>query len=99
VKLCNRFECGQYFDPKVSYQVYCSENCRDIATKEKIAERYKATRQKRRKKKIRKCRNCESPMSVYIEGPLCYFCNIDPKMVSKALKELKKLGVIDYEQS
>jgi hypothetical protein len=38
VKLCSRFDCDIYFLPKVSYQVYCSEECRTFATKEKIAE-------------------------------------------------------------
>jgi hypothetical protein len=98
VKLCNRFECDEYFKPKVSYQIYCSENCRDIATREKIAERYKATRLQRRKNKVRKCRNCEEILSVYAEGPLCNFCNIDPKLVTKALKQLKQLGILGYEQ-
>lgn len=35
---------------------------------------------------------------MYAEGPLCYFCNIDPKLVNKALRELKKIGIVDYEQ-
>lgn len=96
MKLCDR--CDNYFSPKVSYQIYCSESCRDEATKEKIAERYRVTKVQKRKNKDRRCRNCSEKLSLYSEGPLCYFCNIDPKLVSKALKELKRLGVFDYEQ-
>ena len=98
MKLCNRMDCGNTFEPKVSYQVYCGEECREIATKEKITERYKTIKQKKRKGKRRNCRNCGSKLSTYVDGPLCYFCNIDPKLVNKALKELKQLGVIEYEQ-
>lgn len=98
MKLCNRFGCDNHFNPKVTYQIYCSESCREIATREKIAERYRATRLQRRKNKVRKCRNCEELLSVYAEGPLCNFCNIDPKLVTKALKDLKKLGLMEYEQ-
>ena len=40
--------CDNNFEPTVSYQIYCSPNCRDIATKEKIAARYlQSKRQKR----------------------------------------------------
>lgn len=98
MKLCERFECENYFKPKVSYQIYCSNTCRELATKEKIAERYQQTRKQKRKNKVRNCRNCGEKLSMYSDDILCFFCNIDPKLVNKALKELKKLGVIDYEQ-
>lgn len=98
MKLCNNFECSVYFEPKVSYQVYCSDTCREQATKEKISQRYKETKSKKRIGKDRRCRNCKEKLSVYADGPLCNFCTIDPNLVSKALKELKKLGIVDYEQ-
>jgi len=96
LKLCE--QCDNHFTPKVSYQIYCSVECRDSATKNKIAERYQATRRQRRIGKTRKCRNCKESLSIYADGPLCNFCIIDPNLVSKALKELKKLGILDYEQ-
>ena len=34
MKQCDR--CDTRFSPKVSYQIYCSEKCRDEATREKI---------------------------------------------------------------
>lgn len=90
--------CDNKFKPKVSYQIYCSSECRNSATKEKILERQKILKNKKRRKQIRKCRNCQETLSIYQDGPLCNFCNIDPNMVSKALRDLKKLGVIEYEQ-
>lgn len=96
MKICSW--CDNKFNTKVSYQIYCSEECRTLATKQKIAERQKVLKNKKRKDKIRVCRNCEEKLSIYHDGPLCSFCDIDPYMVSKALRELKKLGIIDYEQ-
>ena len=90
--------CDNKFSPKVSYQIYCSDECREQATKEKILERHKALRYKKRKNKARKCKNCQEPLSIYNDENLCVFCDIDPNMVNKALRELKRLGIINYEQ-
>ena len=32
--------CDNKFTQKVKYQIYCSADCRQLATKEKIAQRY-----------------------------------------------------------
>ena len=42
IKLCDW--CGKDFEPNVSYQIYCSKECREGSTKEKVSERYLATR-------------------------------------------------------
>jgi hypothetical protein len=95
VKLCSR--CDIYFTPKVSYQVYCSELCREQATREKIAERYQATRRQKRKGKIRKCLGgCDTSLSIYNDSGFCANCNVSAKQVAKMLRELK--GFIEYEQ-
>jgi hypothetical protein len=95
VKLCSR--CDIYFTPKVSYQVYCSETCREEATREKIAERYQATRRQKRIGKVRKCLGgCETSLSIYNDSGFCANCNVSAKQVAKMLKELK--GFIEYEQ-
>ncbi len=95
MKLCSR--CDNYFTPKVSYQIYCSESCREEATKEKIAERYQATRRQKRIGKIRKCLGgCGIDLSIYNDSGFCAGCNISKKAVDKMLKELK--GFIQYEQ-
>ena len=95
MKLCSR--CDTYFVPRVSYQVYCSELCREEATREKIAERYQATRRQKRIGKVRKCLGgCNTSLSIYNDSGFCANCNVSAKQVAKMLKELK--GFIEYEQ-
>ena len=95
MKLCNK--CDVYFTPKVSYQVYCTEICRQEATKEKIAERYHLTRRQKRKGKEKKCLGgCDTKLSIYNDSGFCANCNVSKKAVDKMLKELK--GFIEYEQ-
>ena len=43
--------CDKNFDSDISYQIYCSEQCREEATKEKIAQRYIQSRRQKRKGK------------------------------------------------
>ena len=88
MKLCNR--CDTYFKPRVSYQIYCSDICREESTKEKIAERYIATRRQ-------KCLGgCNLDLSIYNESGFCSNCNVNEKQVAKMIKQLK--GFITYEQ-
>ena len=87
MKLCSR--CEAYFLPKVSYQVYCSNICREEATREKIAERYQATKRQKRIGKVRKCKNCGNDLSIYNDEPICTFCLINPVEVVKALKKMR----------
>jgi hypothetical protein len=95
VKLCNR--CDTYFKPRVSYQIYCSDICREESTKEKIAERYLATRRQKRYGKKRNCLGgCGISLSMYNDSGFCANCNVSEKAVNKMIKELK--GFIDYEQ-
>lgn len=95
MKLCNR--CDTYFKPRVSYQIYCSDICREQSTKEKIAERYLATRRQKRYGKKRNCLGgCGISLSIYNDSGFCANCNISEKAVNKMIKELK--GFIDYEQ-
>ena len=95
MKLCNR--CDTYFKPRVSYQIYCSDICREESTKEKIAERYIATRRQKRSGKKRKCLGgCGIDLSIYNDSGFCSNCNVSEKAVSKMLKEVK--GFFDYEQ-
>lgn len=88
--------CGNDFEPNVSYQIYCSIDCREISTKQKINERYQLKRRKKIAAKKRFCNQCGSQLSVYNLENLCGACVVDQKQVDKALKELK--GLIDYER-
>jgi hypothetical protein len=95
VKLCSR--CEAYFHQKVTYQIYCSETCREESTREKIAERYQATKRQKRIGKVRKCLGgCDTSLSIYNDSGFCANCNVSAKQVAKMLKELK--GFIEYEQ-
>jgi hypothetical protein len=84
--------CDATFESKISYQIYCSPECRDAATKEKISLRYAQTRRIKRSGKDRKCKKCESALSIYNDDQLCQNCNVVPKDVLKALKEIKGLA-------
>ena len=98
MKLCSYFGCETYFNPKVSYQIYCSDDCRDKATKEKIAERYQVTRRQKRKGKERRCLGgCGQKLSIYNDSGFCANCNVSKKAVDKMLKQIK--GFFDYEQN
>ncbi len=95
MKQCEK--CDTKFKPKVTYQIYCGEECRDISTKEKIAERYQLTRRQKRIGKIRKCLGgCGVQLSIYNDSGFCSNCNVSKKAVDKMLKDIK--GYFDYEQ-
>jgi hypothetical protein len=84
--------CDSQFESAISYQIYCSSGCRDLATKEKISQRYAIIRRERRLGKTRKCKSCDSSLSIYNDDELCQQCLINPKDVVKALKEIKGFG-------
>jgi hypothetical protein len=81
--------CDKVFETTISYQIYCSPNCRDEATKEKIAARYIISRRQKRKGKERKCKSCGESLSIYNDESLCIKCNVNPNDVNKALKQIK----------
>lgn len=88
--------CENEFNPVVSYQIYCSPECRTQATKIKIAEKQAINKRRRRYGKDRRCaRGCGVILSAYNDSNYCENCSVDNKKVSKALRELK--GFIDYE--
>jgi hypothetical protein len=84
--------CRIPFTTKISYQIYCSPECREEATKEKIAERYAITRRSRKLGKVRLCKACQSRLSAYNDEVLCEKCLVNPQDVSRALREIK--GII-----
>jgi hypothetical protein len=81
--------CDKSFEHSVSYQIYCSAECRDLATKEKIAERYLHSKRQKRRGKTRLCRSCSSPLSIYNDDAICSSCAINPDAVTKAIKQIK----------
>lgn len=84
--------CDNTFKSDISYQIYCSTDCRNEATKEKIATRYIQTRRQKRKDKPRKCKKCGLKLSIYNDENLCNSCQINPNDVTKALKQIKGIA-------
>ena len=93
--------CDNTFKPNVSYQVYCSPECRAAATKIKIAERYLHNQRKKRQLNPKKCAGgCGTTLSMYNDHTLCDNCYINQKEVGKVLKEIKGLmnGKIEFDE-
>jgi hypothetical protein len=89
--------CSVDFVPAVSYQVYCSKDCRDLATKEKISKRYQESKRRVRSEKERRCAGgCGTMLSIYNDRNFCTSCMVNNKKVEKILKELR--GLFDYEK-
>jgi hypothetical protein len=81
--------CDNNFETEIPYQIYCSVACRDLATREKIAARYHIARRKKRTGKVRLCNSCGNNLSIYNDDSLCQNCLVNPKEVSKILREIK----------
>ena len=84
--------CDSPFESKVAYQIYCSGECRESATKEKIAERYAIERRNKRINQVRLCKDCGQRLSAYNDDPICFSCTVDPKEVNKTLREIKGMA-------
>jgi predicted nucleic acid-binding Zn ribbon protein len=84
--------CDTAFESPIKYQIYCSPECREAATKEKITQRYAIERRNRRMKQSRKCKMCGEKLSAYNDDTLCFSCLINPGEVNKTLKEIKGLA-------
>lgn len=89
--------CDLPFQTNISYQIYCSPECREEATKQKIAERYLQERRSRRIGQDRKCKSCNIKLSAYNDDEICSNCLINPKDVSKELKRVKGLSKNDQK--
>jgi hypothetical protein len=83
--------CDNSFQTNIVYQIYCSSECRDAATKEKIAARYRAIRRSKESTKNRSCKSCGKKLSVYNDDQICQACSTNPIEVNKALKDIKGL--------
>ena len=84
--------CDTQFNTKLSYQIYCSTECRESATREKIAEKYKKDRILKRKGKERLCKSCGGTLSIYNDSSTCMKCDINPDDVAQVLKEMRGIA-------
>jgi hypothetical protein len=84
--------CDKQFETSISYQIYCAPECREHATKEKIAQRYIISRRAKRSGKRRLCNSCGVALSIYNDETLCAECLVSPDEVKRALKDIKGLS-------
>jgi hypothetical protein len=89
--------CDNSFKTKSKNQIYCSVECRTLATKEKVVKRYKFTKAKERQGKNRRCAGgCNTLLSIYNDNSFCDNCLTNNKRVDKTIREIKDF--FEYEQ-
>lgn len=89
--------CDAPFKPNSNKQIYCSAECRQEASKEKIIERYNIEKRKKRIGKEKRCAGgCGTLLSIYNDSGMCDNCIVNIKKMNKFIKEVK--GYFDYEQ-
>jgi hypothetical protein len=94
MKICDW--CSNEFQPSVTYQIYCSVECREQATKEKVNNRYQKKKREKLAAQKRPCSGgCGTLLSIYNSSGYCSRCT-DSKKVDRALKELR--GLIEYKR-
>ena len=81
--------CGKDFDARVSYQVYCSPECRTTATKSNSTQRQRQKKAESRMGKDRRCATCEKPISIYNDETFCSICIGSKKDYKKFLRNIK----------
>jgi RecJ-like exonuclease len=84
--------CDNTFETKISYKIYCSAECREAATKDKIAQKYAQKRRVKMMSKVRHCKSCNVKLSAYNDEPVCNACELDTKDVNKTLKEIRDIS-------
>jgi hypothetical protein len=81
--------CGNDFEANVSYQIYCTSDCRTEATKEKNLIKQREKRIKSRVGKERACGSCNKPLSIYNDDTYCSTCIGDKKDLKRFLRNVK----------
>jgi len=88
--------CDKEFVKNSTKQIYCSTECRQEASKEKILERYHVEKRKKRQGKRRLCAGgCGTHLSIYNDSGICDNCEVNNKRMNNFMKELR--GYFDYE--
>ena len=91
--------CDKEFEKKSTKQIYCSTECRQEASKQKILERYHIEKRKKRKGKIRLCAGgCGVLLSIYNDSGICSNCSINKKKINSFIKELKDCFEYEIQQ-
>lgn len=89
--------CEKDFIPASPKQIYCSAECRQEASREKIIERYHAEKRKKRLGKKRLCAGeCGTPLSIYNDAGICDNCLTNKRKMKSFIREIK--DYFDYEE-
>lgn len=89
--------CDENFEPSSTKQIYCSVECRQQASKEKIELRNKTEKIKNRIGKEKKCAGgCGTILSIYNDEGICEICIEHKRKMNTFMKELK--GYFDYSK-
>ena len=90
--------CDKEFIPNSNKQIYCGAECRQVASKEKILERYHIEKRKKRVGNRKKCAGgCGTVLSIYNDFSMCENCLGNQKKIAGFMKEIKDF--FDYEQN
>ena len=83
--------CFNQFNKVTISQIYCSVECRQAATKHKVAQQYRAKRKTNKKKKL--CSGgCGTVLSMYNEVGFCTICMNNQQQFRKVLREIKGIA-------
>lgn len=94
-KFCQ--QCDKQFSSNNKNQIYCSADCRTVATKEKIMQRYKVSKAQSRVGKDRRCAGgCGTIVSIYNNVGFCNTCMVSKRKLDQAIKDIKEY--FQYEQ-
>jgi hypothetical protein len=88
--------CDKEFIANSAKQIYCGAACRQLASKQKIIERYENEKIKKRIGKLRRCAGgCETLLSIYNDIGMCDNCIVHKKKMKSFMREIKEY--FDYE--
>ena len=89
--------CDNQFIPNSTKQIYCSVDCRQESSREKILERYHIKKRQNRIGRKKKCAGgCGTIISIYNDSGMCDNCLVNKNKFDSFIKDLK--GYIDYEK-
>jgi hypothetical protein len=88
--------CDKDFIANSAKQIYCSAECRQLASRQKIVERYENEKIKKRIGKPRRCAGgCGTLLSIYNDLGICDNCVVHKKKMKSFMREIKEY--FDYE--
>lgn len=75
--VCANEECFVEFKPKTYNAIFCSKECRRLATNKKLLEKYYEAKNNKFKKRICKTKNCTTILSSYNKEDICEACKTE----------------------